>query len=87
MRATKEILRAIFDDIINKRKSFREAADWAGEVIRKDDLGEIELSDDEDISEVFSILTFLVGIDLEEEPGQYFYCIEDIKEKYKEYLE
>ena len=84
MILTMNILKQVFLDVIKGKITFLEASDWASEVIRKDEYGEIELDPKEDIRSVFSGVTYLSGVDIIDRTGEYLHSIENIQDKYNE---
>lgn len=81
---TLDSVRKVFLDVIEEKKSFGEASRWASEMIEKDERGLLEFDPKEDISTIFSGLTYLLGVDLEESPGVYFHSIQNVKDEYNE---
>lgn len=78
------ILRNFFLDVIEERKTFEEASSWAYERMQESEFGTLELDPAEDRSKIFSGLTYLLGVDLLESPGVYFYSIQNIKDQFNE---
>lgn len=84
MLLTLNILKEIFLDIIEERKTFEEASSWAYERMRESEFGTLELDPSEDRSKIFFGLTYLLGVDLLESPGVYFHSIQNIKDQFNE---
>jgi len=82
MKLTLIDLKTFFLDVINKKKSFEEAGIWASKLIEKDEIGELEIPKEEDVSRVFSAITYLLGLPTEESPGIYLHSIENVKNKF-----
>lgn len=78
------ILKDVFLDVINEKKTFEEASAWAYERMQADEMGKLELDPSEDTSKIFSGLTSLLGVDLQVSPGIYLYSISDVKSRFDE---
>ena len=75
-------VKQVFLEVLQKNISFEEASNWATEVIKKDELGELECSANDNRSTIFMGLTYLTGLDLEESPGEYLHSLENVQEKF-----
>lgn len=82
MKLTMLDLKAVFLDVIKGKKSFDEASDWASAVMRKDEVGELEVFPRKDLSSFFSGLTYLLGLDLKSSPTEYLHSIDDVIDKF-----
>lgn len=82
MLLTLDLLKKVFLDVIEKRITFEEASAWAYKRMQADEIGELELDPSEDISKIFSCLTYLLGVDLLESPGVYFHSIQNVRDEF-----
>jgi hypothetical protein len=76
-----DILKKFFLDVIEGKKTFEEASNWAQKRIQEDEIGELEYPS-EDITKIFSGLTYLLGVDMLEYSGEYFHSIQNVKDKF-----
>lgn len=83
MLLTLNLLKRVFLDIIEERKTFEEASTWAYERMQESEVGKLELNPIEE-SKIFSGLTFLLGVDLLESPGVYFHSIQNVRDEFEE---
>lgn len=83
MKLTLDKIKNLFLDVIEGNKSFEEASVWASEMMRKDELGELELNSGEDVVKIFSSLTYLAGLSTEIYPNTYLYTIDDVRGEYR----
>jgi hypothetical protein len=72
----------MFEKVIKNEISRDAAHHWARERMEADDYNAIEFSPPSDMMKIWSGLVYLIGFDLEEEPGVYLCSIENIQEKY-----
>ena len=84
MLLTLNILKKVFLDVIEEKKTFEEASSWAYERIQENEVGKLELDSSEDRSKIFSGLTYLLGVDLLESPGEYFHSIQNVRDEFDE---
>lgn len=82
MLLTLDLLKKVFLDVIEGKKTFEKASSWAYERIRENEVGKLELDPSEDRSKIFLGLTYLVGVDLLESPGVYFYSIQNVRDEF-----
>ena len=82
MLLTLNHLKKIFLEVIEKKKTFEEASAWAYERIQENEVGKLDLDSSEDRSKIFSGLTYLIGVDLLESPGVYFYSIQNVRDEF-----
>lgn len=82
MLLTLNFLKKVFLDVIEEKKTFEEVSAWAYERILENEIGNLELDSSEDRSKIFSGLTYLLGVDLLESPGVYFYSMQNVKDEF-----
>lgn len=82
MILTLDLLKKIFLDVIERKKTFEDASAWAYEKMQAAEVGNLELDPSEDRSKIFSGLAYLLGVDLLESPGVYFYSIQNIRDEF-----
>jgi len=82
MKLSLDIIKDLFLDVIEENKSFEEASTWASEMMKKDELGELELNPNESVIKIFSSLTYLAGLCTEVSPKTYLYSIDDVREEF-----
>ncbi|ADI37552.1 putative uncharacterized protein [Waddlia chondrophila 2032/99] len=82
MKLNEYLLKEKFLEILNESITFEEGAFWASEMMAKNEIGELEYDSSDDISKLFSALTFLAGLSTEISPRTYLYTIEDVKIEY-----
>jgi hypothetical protein len=82
MKLTQKDLKKKFLEIIEKKITFLDASNWASEMLNLDNIEQLEY-DDEHMSKIFSGLTFLSGVDLEQSPGLYLHSISDVEREFK----
>jgi len=82
MLLTLDLLKRVFLDVINERKTFEEASAWAHKRIQEHETEKLEIYPFEDRSKIFSGLTYLLGIDLLESPGVYFHSIQNVRDEF-----
>lgn len=86
MKLTLKIIESKFSEVLQKDISFEDVSVWAGKIIEMDELGKIEYDSHENISLMFSALTYLLGLNTEVSPNNYLYTIEDVKIEYIEFF-
>jgi hypothetical protein len=79
---TLDSIRKVFLDVIKGKMSFEQASVWASYMIEKDEIGLLEITPKENISKIFSALTYLTGLDLTEPNGEYFHSISNVQDEY-----
>ncbi len=82
MKITKQMIKEKFTDLLSEKITFEEASVWASEIMFKDEHDEIEFEPNEDISKLFSGITYLLGVNLEISPNKYLHTLEDVQIKF-----
>jgi hypothetical protein len=81
MKLTLDMLRAVFQDILQEKKSFEEASNWAADLMQKERYGELEI---ERHKHVLSALAYLAGVDTMYPEGEYLHSMENVQDKYND---
>lgn len=87
MKLTLEMIKNLYLDVIEERKTFEEASNWATKLMQLDELGELEFIPNENITKIFSSLTYLAGLSTEVLPNTYLYTIDDVKKEFDFFFE
>ena len=82
MKLTLIDLKKFFIEILQEKKSFEEASDWASNIIQMDEQGKLEIESKENISKIFEALTYLTGLDIKDSSGAYFHSINNVKDEF-----
>jgi|GEM_PF-3163455 len=77
-------VKIFFLKVISREKSFEDARAWAFTLIKKNDFGELELDEKEDMDAIFSAITFLITLDTINGKEGYLYTIDDVRDEYQE---
>lgn len=81
MQLTIDGVKKVFLDVIHQKISFEEASAWASKMMQLEESEQIEC-DEKDIGKIFDGLTYLIGMDLIDEKGSYFYSISTLKKEF-----
>lgn len=85
MKLTLVEVKQVFLNVIEKKITFEDAANWASEIMRLDEIESLEC-DDKDLSKIFDGLTYLSGVDIVYTPGFYLHSLQDVENKYKDFF-
>ena len=78
MEVTLDLVRSVFEDVLQKRITREEASIWAFSVISTSDTNPLTLIPNEKIDKLWESLVFLGEIDLIGHPDEYLFNEEDI---------
>lgn len=79
MNIDRQIVRAIFLDLLDGRISRAAADRWAYDVMQKADAGTLTFTPSADQERIWDAVTYLYGIDLMEAPGKYLHTDKDVE--------
>lgn len=84
MKLTLIDLKKIFLEVIDQKRTFESASNWASDIIRLDEEKKLEFDPNENISQIFEGLTYLSGIDMLDISGEYFHSLENIQDEFND---
>jgi len=68
----------IFDQLINERMTREETANWATDIMRAEDRGELEYYPPLEEKKIWDAILYLVGVDLMQSPSCYLLSMNDL---------